>query len=38
MSDKDEDEHGLERVGLLAMILSAFVMALCVYAIWVNWP
>lgn len=37
MSDKNDDEHGLEGVAFLAMLLSAFVTALVVYALWNNW-
>jgi len=32
---RDED-YQMRRVGLGLVIISAFVMALCIYAIWVN--
>lgn len=35
MSKKDEDTN-MRRVGLGLVIISAFVMALCIYAIW-DW-
>lgn len=36
MSKKDEDES-MKRIGIGIVVMSAFVTALCIFAVWYAW-